>query len=126
MERKLFAASVAGLLLASFLTGVRPAVAEEELMEADSRPAASRPAQRRPGFQHILGSIIFTALFTPTKVVQCVVGQIGAAVAYTHTFGVEGNYQGGTNGKEIGEVGRLSCTGSWIIRPSQLVRDYGE
>lgn len=126
MERKLFAASAAGLLLASFLTGVRPAAAEEELMEADSRPAASRPAQRRPGFQHILGSIVYTTLFFPAKLGHCVVGQIGAAVAYTATFGVEGNYEGGTNGKEIGEVARLSCTGSWIIRPSQLVRDYGE
>jgi hypothetical protein len=125
MERKLYAASVAALLLASFLTGLRPAVAEE-LMEQDPRPAASMPAQRRPGFPHILGSIVFTTLFFPAKLLQCVGTQAVAAVAYTATFGVEGNYDGGTNGKEIGNIARHACTGSWIVRPSQVVRDYGE
>ena len=60
------------------------------------------------------------------KLVTCVGGQTLAAAAYTTTFGVKGNYEGGTNGREIGEVGRRSCTGSWIVRPSQVVRDYGE
>ena len=125
MERKISAVSVAGLLLASLLTSGKPAAADE-LIEQDPRPAASRPAQRRPGFPHILGSIVFTTLFFPFKVVQCAGTQIVAAVAYTHTFGVEGNYEGGTNGREIGEVARHACTGSWIVRPSQVVRDYGE
>jgi hypothetical protein len=47
-------------------------------------------------------------------------------VAYAATFGVEGNYDGGTNGREIGEVARRSCTGSWWVTPSQVARDYGE
>ena len=81
---------------------------------------------RRPGFVHVLGSILFTTLHVPFKLVSCVGTQATAAVAYTATFGVEGSYDGGTNGKEIGEVARRSCTGSWIVRPSQVVRDYGE
>ena len=124
MERKLFAASVAVLLLVSLMTGLTP-VAAEELLEQDS-PAATVQTQRRPGFPHILGSIVFTTLFFPAKLLQCVGTQAVAAVAYTGTFGVEGNYDGGTNGKDIGNVARHACTGSWIVRPSQVVRDYGE
>jgi hypothetical protein len=124
MERKLFAASVAVLLLVSLMTGLTP-VAAEELLEQDS-PSATAQTQRGPGFPHILGSIVFTTLFFPAKLLQCVGTQAVAAVAYTGTFGVEGNYDGGTNGKDIGNVARHACTGSWIVRPSQVVRDYGE
>ena len=81
---------------------------------------------RRPGFFPILGSIVFTTLHLPAKLITCVGTQATAAVAYTATFGVEGNYDGGTNGRDIGETARRSCTGSWIVRPSQVVRDYGE
>jgi hypothetical protein len=80
----------------------------------------------RPGFFSILGSIVFTTLNVPLKAVTCVGTQATAAVAYTATFGVEGHYDGGTNGKDIGETARRSCTGSWIVRPSHVVRDYGE
>jgi hypothetical protein len=80
----------------------------------------------RPGFFSILGSIVFTTLHVPLKAVTCVGTQATAAVAYTATFGVEGHYDGGTNGKDIGETARRSCTGSWIVRPSHVVRDYGE
>ena len=124
MERKVSAASVAVLLLVSLITGVKP-VAAEELMQQDP-PAPTVQAQRQPGFPDILGSIVFTTLFFPVKLVHCVGTQAIAAVAYTGTFGVEGNYDGGTNGKEIGKVARRACTGSWIVRPSQVVRDYGE
>lgn len=86
----------------------------------------STTAPRRPGFFHILGSIVFTTLHVPAKLVTCVGTQAVHAVAYTGTFGVEGHYDGGTNGRDIGETARRSCTGSWIVRPSQVVRDYGE
>ncbi len=55
---------------------------------------------------------------------SCVGTQSGAAVAYTATFRVAGNYNGGTNGKQIGEVARRSCTGDWIITPEQASKDY--
>jgi hypothetical protein len=81
---------------------------------------------RRPGFVHILGGILLTPPVFVGKLVTCVGTQVTAGVAYAATFGVEGNYDGGTNGREIGEVARRSCTGSWWVRPSQVARDYGE
>lgn len=36
----------------------------------------------------------------------CVGTQATAAVAYTPTFGVPGNYDEGTNGKDLGETAR--------------------
>jgi hypothetical protein len=47
-------------------------------------------------------------------------------MAYTATFGVPGNYDGGTNGRDIGETARHSCKGDWIITPRQIRQDYGE
>jgi hypothetical protein len=73
----------------------------------------------------VLGSILFSILHVPLKLATCVGTQATAAVAYTATFGVPGNYDGGTNGKDIGETARLSCTGSWFITPSQVKSDYG-
>jgi Mn2+/Fe2+ NRAMP family transporter len=73
----------------------------------------------------VLGSVLLSILHVPVKLVTCVGTQAGAAVAYTATFGVAGHYDGGTNGKEIGETARRSCTGSWFITPSQVKSDYG-
>jgi hypothetical protein len=73
----------------------------------------------------VLGSILFSILHVPLKLATCVGTQATAAVAYTATFGVPGNYDGGTNGKDIGETARRSCTGSWFITPSQVKSDYG-
>jgi hypothetical protein len=87
---------------------------------------STQQEQRRPGFVHILGGILLTPPVFVGKLVTCVGTQVTAGVAYTATFGVEGNYNGGTNGREIGEVARRSCTGSWWVRPSQVLADYGE
>jgi hypothetical protein len=72
----------------------------------------------------VLGSVLLSVLYLPVKFVTCVGTQTGAAVAYTATFGVSGNYDGGTDGKQIGEVARRSCTGNWIITPEQVATDY--
>ena len=72
----------------------------------------------------VLGSILLSVLHVPLKLVTCVGTQTGAVVAYAATFGVAGNYDGGTNGKQIGEVARRSCTGDWIITPKQVNKDY--
>ena len=71
-----------------------------------------------------LGSFLLSVLYFPVKLVTCVGTQATAAVAYTATYGVAGNYYGGTNGKDIGEVARRSCTGDWVISPQQVKRDY--
>ncbi len=125
MKQRFYSFLTATLLVLSLLLAANVGQAEELAQQDDP---ASYPAtqSRRPGFFHILGSIVFTTLHFPAKLVTCVGTQSVAAVAYTATFGVEGNYAGGTNGREIGEVARRSCTGSWIVRPSQVVRDYGE
>lgn len=73
-----------------------------------------------------LGSMIFSILNIPLKLATCLGTQATAAVAYTATFGVAGNYDGGTNGREIGEIARRSCTGAWVITPQQVKKDYGD
>lgn len=73
----------------------------------------------------ILGSVLLSIIHLPVKLVTCVGTQAGAAVAYTATYGVPGNYDGGTNGKDIGETARKSCTGDWFITPQQVKKDYG-
>ena len=85
--------------------------------------AQQSTAQQTDGFS-VLGSVLLSVLHVPFKLVTCVGTQTGAAVAYTATFGVAGNYDGGTNGRQIGEVARRSCTGDWIITPEQVSRDY--
>jgi hypothetical protein len=72
----------------------------------------------------VLGSIFLSVLHVPLKLATCVGIQAVAAVAYTATFGVAGNHDGGTNGKQIGEVARRSCTGDWFITPEQVSKDY--
>ncbi len=72
-----------------------------------------------------LGSFVLSILHLPLKLATCLGTQAGAAVAYTATYDVPGNYDGNTNGKDIGEVARRSCTGSWFITPEQVKKDYG-
>jgi hypothetical protein len=91
-------------------------------------PAAGRTQQSPPQEDNgifVLGSILMSVLHVPFKLVTCVGTQATAAVYYTATFGVEGHYDGGTNGKDIGETARRSCTGSWFITPLQIKDDYG-
>ena len=91
-------------------------------------PVASRAqqsAEREDNGIFVLGSVLLSILHVPFKLVTCIGTQAGAAVAYTATYGVEGHYDGGTNGKDIGETARRSCKGDWIITPSQVKSDYG-
>jgi hypothetical protein len=119
MKRPLSLFVGATLLVFNLLAPTSHSLAEEAAQDVISQP-------RRPGFFHILGSIVFTPLHLVYKTVTCGATQAAAAVPYITTFGVEGHYDGGTNGRDIGETARRSCTGSWIVRPSQVVRDYGE
>jgi hypothetical protein len=119
-----FSLVISGILMLSSLLGSASFSIAEEAVQETGTYSVSPP--RRPNFFHVLGSIVFTPIHLVTKTVTCVGTQASAAVAYTATFGVEGHYDGGTNGRDIGETARRSCTGSWIVRPSQVVRDYGE
>jgi|ERR671923_1468523 hypothetical protein len=111
MKRKTTAAVIA-ILLSSCLTAT-PVIAAEPTASGDD------------GIFYV-GSVLLSILHLPLKLVTCVGTQAGAAVAYTATYNVPGNYDGGTNGREIGEVARKSCTGPWIITPDQVRKDYSE
>jgi hypothetical protein len=110
MKRSIMRSIYAGLLILTVLAF--PAVLR-----------AQQSGTQVDGFS-ILGSVLLSALHLPLKLVTCVGTQTGAAVAYAATFGVPGNYDGGTNGKQIGEVARRSCTGDWIITPEHVSKDY--
>jgi hypothetical protein len=71
-----------------------------------------------------VGSIFLSILHVPLKLATCVGTQAVSAVAYTATYGVAGNYEGGTNGRQIGEVATRACGGAWFISPEQVNRDY--
>ena len=87
---------------------------------------AGQSAQEEPGFFAGLGSIVFSALLIPTKLVTCLGTQASAAAFYVATYDVKGAYDERTNGRDIGETARRSCTGSWVVSPQQVARDYGE
>jgi len=103
---------IAGMMVAIILSMVPVNVKAQEAREGDGA--------------FFLGSMLFSILHYPLKLATCVGTQAGAAVFYTATFGVPGHYEGGTNGKDIGETARRSCTGSWLIGPDQVKKDYGE
>jgi len=91
-------------------------------------PTLSRAQQAAPQEDNgvfVLGSVILSILHVPYKLVTCAATQASAAAFYTTTFDVPGHYEGGTNGKDIGETARLSCMGSWFITPKQVKDDYG-
>ena len=111
MKRRILRSMCAGLLVISALAVPGALRAQQSTM------------QQTDGFS-VLGSVLLSVLHVPFKFVTCVGTQASAVVAYTATFGVAGNYDGGTNGKQIGEVARRSCTGDWIITPEQVSKDY--
>jgi hypothetical protein len=112
MNEKLISRFVAALLFVCIATA--PGIAKSQ----------QAPTQQDDGAFY-LGSFILSLLYFPVKLVTCVGTQAGAAVAYTATYGVAGSYDGDTNGKDIGETARRSCTGDWIITPQQVKKDYG-
>ena len=112
MKRKLIHGISAAILIVAILA-----------MPVASR--AQQSAEREDNGIFVLGSVLLSILHVPLKLVTCVGTQASAAVAYTATYGVEGHYDGGTNGKDIGETARRSCKGAWIITPSQVKSDYG-
>ena len=86
---------------------------------------SSAQQAREESSPFVLGSILLSILHIPVKLVTCVGAQVTGAAAYAGTYGVLGHYDGGTNGRDIGETARRSCTGDWIVPASQVRRDYG-
>ena len=71
-----------------------------------------------------VGSFLLSFLYFPTKLVTCVGTQLLTAPVYVGTYGVPGNHNGGTNGREIGGVARGACAGPWVITHDQVKHDY--
>ena|ERR1051325_8422883 len=120
---------LSSMVISLFVVGalaLPPLAGAEELLE-QSGSMPSIPRSTSPGFFDVLGSVVFSIVNVPFKLATCIGGQAVAGTAYVATFGVPGsNEPGGNLGKEIGEVGRRSCTGSWIITPEQVARDYND
>jgi hypothetical protein len=98
------------------------------LLNLIATPGVGRAQQTGPQQDEgvfYLGSFVLSLIYLPVKLATCLGTQASAAVAYTATYGVAGDYDGNPNGKEIGEVARRSCTGPWIITPEQVKNDYG-
>ena len=89
-----------------------------------AQQASTVQSTGQPGILSVFGSAFLSVLHVPLKLTTCVGTQAIAAVAYTATFGVPGNFDGGTNGKQIGEIASRSCTGDWFVTPEQVSRDY--
>ena len=87
--------------------------------------SAQQAVAREENSPFVLGSILLSIIHIPVKLVTCVGAQVTGAAAYAGTYGVLGHYDGGTNGRDIGETARRSCTGDWIIPASQVRKDYG-
>ena len=109
MAKKVFSLCASFLLLVALLTPIM---------------AAETPTSQEDDGGAVVGSVFLSVLYFPFKLATCVGTQAVSAVAYTTTFGVPGNYDGGTNGRQIGEVARKSCTGPWVISPDQVRKDY--
>ena len=77
------------------------------------------------GVIFVLGSVLYSIVHVPLKLATCVGTQAIASATYPATFDVPGGYEGGTNGRDIGETARRSCTGKWWITPSQVKSDFG-
>lgn len=87
--------------------------------------AAQQPASQQEDAVYWAGSFVLSLLHLPLKLVTCAGTQATAAVAYVATYRVEGNYWGGTNGREIGEIARRTCTGPWVVLFDDVKNDYG-
>jgi len=85
-------------------------------------PSQAQSQEEDAAFQ--VGSLLLNILHVPFKLATCVTSQVAGAAFYVGTYGVEGNYFGGTNGREIGENASGGCKGQWIIRSEDVKRDY--
>jgi len=105
--------------------GVSAAVLALAILAAPLNVRAQSSGQDEDNGLFILGSVLLSIIHVPYKLVTCAATQASSAVFYTTTYGVRGAYDGETNGRDIGETARRSCTGDWFIKPDQVKKDYG-
>jgi hypothetical protein len=88
--------------------------------------ASAQSQEPPPDGAFFIGSAFLTLFLFPLRVGTCVGTQILAASWYAATYDVAGNFEGGTNGREIGEVARGGCRFPWVVTPAAVKRDYSE
>jgi len=108
-----------------FVSMISALILTTTLLAAPTLGRAQQTTMQEDDGVFVLGSVLLSILHVPYKLVTCAGTQASAAIFYTTTFGVRGHYDGGTNGKDIGETARRSCTGAWVITPEQVKDDYG-
>jgi len=85
---------------------------------------AAQSAESQEDAGYYAGSFLFSIIFLPLKVVSCAATGIAAGTAYIATYGVPGNYDGGTNGRDVAEVSRGMCSTPWVVTHEQVKKDY--
>lgn len=73
---------------------------------------------------YYVGSVFLSLLYFPIKLVTCVGVQTVTIPTYLFTNGVPGNFEGGTNQKEIAEIARAACVVPWVVPFDQVKEDY--
>ena len=106
-------------------SGISALILTIVILAAPTASRAQQSSSQEDNGVFILGSVLLSILHVPLKLATCAGTQATAAVFYTATFGVRGHYDGGTNGKDIGETARRSCTGDWFITPQHVKGDSG-
>lgn len=114
MKKKLISYCFVALLTLSILILPVAGVAQQQQQTGEGS-----------GVVFVLGSVLYSIVHVPLKLATCVGTQAIASATYPATFDVPGGYEGGTNGRDIGETARRSCTGKWWITPSQVKSDFG-
>lgn len=107
------------------VSGISAMILAIVILATPTASQAQQSSSQEDNGVFVLGSVLLSILHVPLKLATCAGTQATAAVFYTATFGVQGHYDGGTNGKDIGETARRSCTGAWFISPGQVKNDYG-
>jgi hypothetical protein len=106
------------------ISGISAVILAAAILATPTTGQAQSSGQEDNGV-FVLGSVLLSIIHVPLKLVTCAGTQVSSAVFYTATYDVRGYYDGGTNGRDIGETARRSCTGEWIITPEQVKKFYG-
>lgn len=73
---------------------------------------------------YYVGSTVLSLIHIPMKLTSCVGTSVITGIAYATLYQVPGGFEEGTTGKEIGEVAREACSGSWLVASSRAKEDY--
>jgi outer membrane protein OmpA-like peptidoglycan-associated protein len=88
-----------------------------------SLSAAQQSGSEEEDVIYYVGSTVLSLIHFPMKLTSCVGTSAITGVAYVTLYQVPGGFEEGTTGKDIGEVAREACTGSWLVASSRVKVD---